>query len=405
MQLRQPRFTFGIWVVIMVVGILVIGLAGVLPNGWTIPTPVRWVAIGAIIVAFMILLGRQIHGRLDGILIDTSYKISLSRVQLIMWTVVAFSALLAIGLERNRLVLTGQITHPEYNALDIHFPPELLLALGISTASLATSSVITQNKKESASSRRIELLEDERIQAARDQADAQTLISAAQQEVQLATNEENRLRSELASYDERQQMLRTQMEQLRMALSAAGQPSLSPAGDTTDLPEEALEAVPAVSPAETLQTIQDQLEQIEMQKVRAQAGIQAIRERAALAAQREADARALFERATRDLARIDDATRNKIGVIYRNESPEQASWLDIFRGDEISNYQVVQVSKIQMFFFTIAIVLSYAVLLWALMSNAEAMSGPSLDLPEFSDTLNGLLALSHAGYLVVKGTG
>ncbi len=404
MQPRQPRFTFGIWVVVMVVSVLVIGLLGVLPNGWVLPTTVRWVAIGAIITGFMILLGRQIHRRIDGILIDTSYKISLSRVQLIMWTVVAFSALLAIGLERNRLVLTGVVTDPEYRALDIGFPPELLLALGISTASLATSSVITQNKKESASSRRIELLEDERIMAARDQAEAQARISAAQQEVQLATNEENRLRTDLANYQEQQQALQMQMEQLRMAASPAGQPSLSPT-DATDLPEDALEAVPAVSPAETLQTIQDQLELIEMQRVRAQAGIQATRERAALAAQREADARALFERATRDLARIDEATRNKVGVIYRNESPEQASWLDIFRGDEISNYQVVQVSKIQMFFFTIAIVLSYSVLLWALMNNAEAMSQNSLNLPEFSDTLNGLLALSHAGYLVVKGTG
>lgn len=404
MQPRQPRFTFGIWVVVMVVSILVIGLLGVLPNGWVLPTTVRWVAIGAIITGFMILLGRQIHRRIDGILIDTSYKISLSRVQLIMWTVVAFSALLAIGLERNRLVLTGVVTDPEYRALDIGFPPELLLALGISTASLATSSVITQNKKESASSRRIELLEDERIMAARDQAEAQARISAAQQEVQLATNEENRLRTDLANYQEQQQALQMQMEQLRMAASPAGQPSLSPT-DATDLPEDALETVPAVSPAETLQTIQDQLELIEMQRVRAQAGIQATRERAALAAQREADARALFERATRDLARIDEATRNKVGVIYRNESPEQASWLDIFRGDEISNYQVVQVSKIQMFFFTIAIVLSYSVLLWALMNNAEAMSQNSLNLPEFSDTLNGLLALSHAGYLVVKGTG
>src|SRR5690606_28230139 len=137
------------------------------------------------------------------------------------------------------------------------------------------------------------------------------------------------------TYQEQQQALQTQMEQLRMAASPAGQPSLSPAADTSDLPEDALEAVPAISSAETLQTIQDQLELIEMQRVRAQAGIQATRERAALAAQREADARALFERATRDLARIDEATRNKVGVIYRNESPEQASWLDIFRGDEI----------------------------------------------------------------------
>src|SRR5690606_5240943 len=183
---------------------------GVLPNGWVLPTTVRWVAIGAIITGFMILLGRQIHRRIDGILIDTSYKLSLSRVQLIMWTVVAFSALLAIGLERNRLVLTGAVTDPEYRALDIGFPPELLLALGISTASLATSSVITQNKKESASSRRIELLEDERVHAAREQEAAQARISAAQQEVQLATNEENRLRTDLANYQEQQQALQMQ---------------------------------------------------------------------------------------------------------------------------------------------------------------------------------------------------
>jgi hypothetical protein len=39
------------------------------------------------------------------------------------------------------------------------------------------------------------------------------------------------------------------------------------------------------------------------------------------------------------------------------------------------------------------------------MSNQEMMQMNQISFPPFSDTLNALLGLSHAGYLVVKSAG
>ena len=67
----------------------------------------RWLLIIAVIVAFVAaLLGKRIHNRYDGILVDTRSRL-VSRVQLVLWTVLAFSAFSRHCLERNRMLLAG----------------------------------------------------------------------------------------------------------------------------------------------------------------------------------------------------------------------------------------------------------------------------------------------------------
>ena len=76
---------------------------------------------------------------------------------------------------------------------------------------------------------------------------------------------------------------------------------------------------------------------------------------------------------------------------------------DLFQGDEIGDYYLVDLSKVQMFFFTVAIVVSYAAALAGILNDQAALMNPlGVDFPSFSSSLNALLAISHAGYLTVK---
>ena len=122
------------------------------------------------------------------------------------------------------------------------------------------------------------------------------------------------------------------------------------------------------------------------------------------AADSESTNRIAYDRATEELKRIDDALSKKEGLIHKNEKPEEADWIDLFRGDEVSNYQIIDVSKVQMFFFTIAIVFTYGVMIW-LSLTPETLSAGHYEFPVFSESMNALLGLSHAGYLVVKSSG
>jgi hypothetical protein len=95
--------------------------------------------------------------------------------------------------------------------------------------------------------------------------------------------------------------------------------------------------------------------------------------------------------------------KKKEGLLKINESPQQANLVDLFQGDEIGNYQLIDLSKVQMFFFTVAILLTYGVALGGLLKNSAAVLAPfGVNLPLFSAELNALLAISHAGYLTVK---
>jgi hypothetical protein len=100
------------------------------------------------------------------------------------------------------------------------------------------------------------------------------------------------------------------------------------------------------------------------------------------------------------------ADTKKEGLLKVNESPREASLNDLFQGDEIGNYQLIDISKVQMFFFTFAVIISYGVTLGNLVENSTTVLHPfGVSLPAFSTTLNALLGISHAGYLTVKSVG
>lgn len=89
--------------------------------------------------------------------------------------------------------------------------------------------------------------------------------------------------------------------------------------------------------------------------------------------------------------------KNRIGVLYANRCIADAQYTDMFEGDEMRNTRYIDLAKLQMFFFTIIALFSYAFLLLAVMHTADPAG---IDhFPEMSEGFVAVLGISHAGFL------
>ena len=127
--------TFGLLVLLAAIGLV----------AWFVPQPdtpathlTAWLLVAALLLAFIALAGQGIVGLWRGSLIDERNKMSLARLQLLLWTVVVVSGYLAAAIVRVR---TG-VESP----LAIGVPEELWIILGISTTSLVGSPLILATK-------------------------------------------------------------------------------------------------------------------------------------------------------------------------------------------------------------------------------------------------------------------
>ena len=96
---------------------------------------------------------------------------------------------------------------------------------------------------------------------------------------------------------------------------------------------------------------------------------------------------------------IDTSKLASKGQIVVNTALEEARWSDLFKGEESGNAAQLDLSKVQMFFFTLILVLAYAVAI------GTAFTGTALkisDFPALNAGMVALLGISHAGYLVHK---
>ncbi len=87
----------------------------------------------------------------------------------------------------------------------------------------------------------------------------------------------------------------------------------------------------------------------------------------------------------------------------RDKGPsDRPSWFDMFKGDDVANKDSLDLSKVQMFYFTIILVLVYGAALAAMFMAGDP--GPPIisAFPGMNPTIVGLLGISHAGYLVYK---
>jgi hypothetical protein len=95
-----------------------------------------------------------------------------------------------------------------------------------------------------------------------------------------------------------------------------------------------------------------------------------------------------------------DAVERSDGILYAHPSIADASWTDLFKGDELKDAAYVDLAKLQMFFFTVIAALSYAALLLQVFGGRAP--GAITEFPSVSEGLLALLGISHAGYLTSK---
>lgn len=90
------------------------------------------------------------------------------------------------------------------------------------------------------------------------------------------------------------------------------------------------------------------------------------------------------------------------GILYCNPAIGDARFTDMFGGDEVGNTHFVDVSKVQMFVFTIVAAVSYGVSLYRVVDIPDPALITAFPTP--SAGLVAILAISHSGYLGGKTT-
>jgi hypothetical protein len=98
-------------------------------------------------------------------------------------------------------------------------------------------------------------------------------------------------------------------------------------------------------------------------------------------------------------ARTRNDTASNAGLLYTKVDPREADVTDMFTGDELGDADMIDMAKVQMFVFTVIAVLAYAVALYRRFDTGDASS---LDFPNPSEGLIGILGISQAAYLAGK---
>lgn len=96
---------------------------------------------------------------------------------------------------------------------------------------------------------------------------------------------------------------------------------------------------------------------------------------------------------------VDTTKSIKQGSMVMNKSINAAQWSDMFKGEEPSNENCLDIGKVQMFYFTVLLVFAYAVSISTLFISSTT---PFHDFPILDGSLIALLGISHAGYLANK---
>jgi hypothetical protein len=239
-----------------------------------------WILGMVVLAASLLLAGWAVSGHVLGILIDDRNKMSLSRFQAILWSVIILTAFI--------VVVVQNIDNDKEEPLSVTIPEELLVVMGISATSLVGSPFIKGLKQ----------------------------TTGADEE----------------------QANRT-FKEMRVVEKPAGEGN-GEGGTPVTLEREGVYLVENTP-----------------------------------------------ERAVR-----------AIGQIAVNPDPKEARPIDFFMGEETSNATHLDLGKIQMFYFTLALALGYGFALGEVLD-----SGTTFDsFPALDESMVGLLGISHAAYLSNK---
>ncbi len=87
------------------------------------------------------------------------------------------------------------------------------------------------------------------------------------------------------------------------------------------------------------------------------------------------------------------------GRIVVKKRVEDANWSDLFIGEEVSDVAHLNLAKIQMFFFTVLLLISYGVSIATLLLRSEELPDA---LPDVGEGMLALFGISQGGYLMDK---
>jgi hypothetical protein len=85
------------------------------------------------------------------------------------------------------------------------------------------------------------------------------------------------------------------------------------------------------------------------------------------------------------------------GVMYKNKDVSDASVGDMFQGDELVDAHATDLSKVQMFFFTIVSAVVFLGTADAMFTNMKSIG--DVLIPQLPENLIALMGISHAAYL------
>ncbi len=92
-----------------------------------------------------------------------------------------------------------------------------------------------------------------------------------------------------------------------------------------------------------------------------------------------------------------DIDAHRQGVLYANAHMTDARMADMFQGDEVGNTAHIDLAKVQMFYFTLIAAMGYFMQVAMAVMRRETSA-----MPELSQGMLALLAISHGGYLLGK---
>ena len=96
---------------------------------------------------------------------------------------------------------------------------------------------------------------------------------------------------------------------------------------------------------------------------------------------------------------VNPSTLDTEGQIVIKKKLTDSSWSALFRGEESNDAAHLDLTRIQMFFFTIILLLAYILAIGSLLKIKDIRIE---SLPEFNTSMLALMGLSHGSYLVSK---
>jgi hypothetical protein len=112
------------------------GVGGAMGGG----RPDTWIITLLLLGSALMIAGMAVRRRVDGIFIDRDNRISLSRFQLILWTVLLVSALMTAG-------LTNALSPDDLTPLQIEIPPQIWALLGLGAFTAVAAPAIKDAKR------------------------------------------------------------------------------------------------------------------------------------------------------------------------------------------------------------------------------------------------------------------